>query len=375
MLFLLSVGVTIPLAETAFPFLETLHSASVFSLYGSIVLAVGFIFHKIAGGDKPGKIHVVLSSIVLVTGIIPFLSGPALYEGNTIVWFQSHVIFAVLILFSPYITFEDIYRIFIFVSLFSILTVLAGAGAFSIDDRTGLFTQGRLRGVLGHPNITGMAGAVLILISVSSQKVRIFGAIIGSIVVLGSFSFTSIVALLIALVVSRTRYQKMFQWYLLAGLVVLLTPALLVERRSGFLNPDQFTGRTGIWEWAMAQLSVPLEQRGLGFFRLLQEQGAIPWSHAHNQVIMDLVSGGFLLAATGVLFITSMAFDLNRKHNKFGIMLWLVLVVQALTEIPLFLDYPSGRLLYLVLITALIVGNHNSSIKTSSTKPAARGTH
>jgi O-antigen ligase len=234
----------------------------------------------------------------------------------------------------------------------SLLTVALGPLAFSEDTRSVLFAT-RLTGVLGHPNVTAFMAVCAIVFGLHLGKRISTYLVVAAIVTLATFSLTSFLALISGLVVLKIlRTSRQRGIALKLSLAIMALPMIGVIGLGWSLNPELFTNRTSIWSWLKSYGAPPPFGYGLGFLNQRQAAGEVLWVHAHNQLMMTYFTQGIV----GLLVVVTLLLLLlkNSKFEPLSSSLFVMLCIGCTTEIPLFLDYPSGRWLGCVVILILI---------------------
>lgn len=288
---------------------------------------------------------------LLICGALPFLFKGVL-AGNPLTWFLSNVALAAFYISAKFISLKLIWQIMGALNIASLLTVALGPLAFSEDTRSVLFAS-RLTGILGHPNVTAFMAVCTIVLGLHLGK-RISPYMLSAgLVTLATFSLTSFLALIagvIVLVVLRTQRQRSFA--LTLSLAVMAFPIVGVIGLGLNLSPELFTNRSSIWSWLKSYGSPPTTGFGLGFLNQQQAAGEVVWVHAHNQLMMSYFTQGIVgLIAISALLLFVMK---GMKDDSLSSALFVMLCVECTTEIPLFLDYPSGRWIGTVVVLILI---------------------
>lgn len=298
----------------------------------------------IEGANVP-RAQLSLMLIVAVSGAMPIFVGvtPGAQIGD---WVYAHMTLSALLLVADLVSARTIRSALSFIMVASLLTMFLGSAAFSVDERS-VFEGGRLTGVLGHPNITGVAAALAIVCYIFTAKrfERVLGVALATVVGIGSVSITSIVALAAALLVAFFG-RRLANLIVVLGLAVFMVPLVIVMTSRSGLDLSLLTGRVEIWAWLAATDINSAVGNGLTFFTDLRSSHDIVWFHAHNQALMDFTTQGVPGIILSFLTLAILGFAFARKE-PLRLAAWVILVTHATTEIPLFLDHPSGRLMLL----------------------------
>jgi hypothetical protein len=128
--------------------------------------------------------------------------------------------------------------------------------------------------------------------------------------------------------------------------------------------------RVLIWRWALAWLQARgYAASGDGLFDSMGPLGSneIWWYHAHNQALMDLITGGVvrMLAVQAALLAVGVLAWRTARRDVAPLLLWLALVVFSAVEVPFYLRSLDARSLLLVVFLVLLL---------SAAKPAAAST-
>lgn len=344
-------------ASTILGFLQRSSLQSVATSGSAIIvllLLFGATFLSVVEGERPGRGLAGPLVIVLLSGLLPIVQ--YLLNGHSIEisWLIAHAVLFLFIFLRPAYDLQILFRCLVLVMILSIGTMFLGQAAFSLDERN-VFASGRLTGVLGHPNLSGMAAAIAIVVAIHLGRARSLQMALSLVVLVGSLSLTSMVCLAVGLALIATAPSR--QWrnlVIFGGVAAYLAPATWVFAGMNSLSSDLFTGRVAVWEWVANQPFNRAIGEGLNVFTSHSAIGAIPWVHAHNQFLMDLASGGIVLAALTVSLFVALGKRANVSGNLLALAIWGMLLVQSITEVPLFADYFGGRLI-LTLVAILLI--------------------
>ena len=274
--------------------------------------------------------------------------------GNALGWLSAHILAGLFLLLA-----DRIKPIFVEISIqvlifSSLASSLWGPKAFASDLRSA-YSYGRLVGAMGHPNLTGLVAAVGVIwfIQGASRKpISLAASILLSALCL---SLTSLVCVASGLIYIKVRSSTIRRGLLLTSLAVYLMPLIFVFLYHSAVDESLFTGRTGIWNWLASNIEPSIQGQGIGLFTLLSTTGDVIWAHAHNDLIMILVTTGFLGLALTMLFLLPMFLKIFTLPKKIGFLL-VVFLLFGVTEIPSYLDFPLVRVTLFALLTIPVVG-------------------
>lgn len=293
--------------------------------------------------------------VLTISAIIPFLNAGASFPTDNRNWLITHLALIAIILSTQYFSYRFIAAVLRAGMVASLATLVGGAAALSVDERSLFLLDGRLRGVFGHANMTGLVAVAALLLALGSSRWKRLDLVLSVSVIAAATSLTSLFAAGVGLAVWFVRKPptRLFVW--VVGILSLFVPAAAVQILGSHLDPTLFTGRTAAWQWAMALDVPPFRGLGIGLFEALGSGKLVPWFHTHNQVIMDYVSGGWPLALATVLLLISVGYWAATSSDRRQLVMWSVLVLQCATEVPFVLNYPSGSMLSTAIILLLIV--------------------
>lgn len=321
-----------------------------------LVISVFLAITEGASRDADPVVPVVLLS---VSAVLPFLTPEVVYAIDNRNWLATHVALIAILMSAQFLSFAFIATILRVGMVASLATLVGGATALSADERSLFLLDGRLRGVFGHANMTGLVAVATLLLALGGRKWRKTDLLLSVIVVAAATSLTSLFAAALGLATwfITQRAAKLAVWA--TGMMSLFVPVAVVLTLGPELDPTLFTGRTAAWQWALT-LDVPeWSGLGIGLFAELGSGKLVPWFHTHNQVIMDFVSGGWPLLCTTVLLLASVGLRAVRASDRRQLVMWSILVLQCATEVPLVLNYPSGAMFSTSIILLLATGAVN----------------
>lgn len=293
----------------------------------------------------------LIASVALHAAVIVAFDRP--FDGSPGVVLLAHALVVGFVVAAPQLGERDVFVVLTAMVVLSLLTpFVLGPAAFSVDERS-LLSIGRLTGVFGHPNLTGMAGALVVVLAWRRPGRRL--ALVAAVGCLAlTASLTGLVAAAAGVASLRLGSSTAARRALTAVVVVTLAaPALVAFLAPEWLTAGLFTGRGAVWLW-VAQMDLD-RFRGAGtelFDALRGSWFPIGWYHAHNQVLNDIAVGGVSLLATTALVLGRLR-HLVADRRAFA--LWIVLGVSCLTETPLHLDYPGSRVLLLGAVVVVLL--------------------
>lgn len=295
-------------------------------------------------------------SLLAFSAVLPFLSPQVPYPTDNRDWVITHLCLMALLLSVRFISLDFISTILRIGMAASIWTLAGGANALSIDERSLFFLDGRLRGVFGHPNMTGLIAVAAFLLALGNLRWRRTDLILSLTVIAAAASLTSLVAAVIGLAAWLIRHQAARITVWIVGVISLFVPAVLTVILGSRLDPTLFTGRTAAWQWALSLDSPPLTGMGIGLFEKLGAGKWVQWYHTHNQVIMDYISGGIPLVLATVILLAVVGYRAAIAVDGRQFVTWCVLILQCATEVPLVLSYPSGAMFSTAVLLILAMG-------------------
>ena len=315
-------------------------------------IALSFIENQIFS-----KTARLLAVLVLVAGCLPFVFKPP-FAGNPTNWALTHFAFALSLLVMPRIDRGAYLALLKWLLVASTFSLVFGSAAISVDSRSWLI-GGRLTGVFGHPNVTGMAAIACVVLCIWLKETKTLFFVNACLVVVLSLSLTSLVALSAALLIWLLKSQRAKKLVTVSLAAATLIPIVLTFAIGLHIDESLFTGRAGVW-WILAHFDTPvLSGFGPGFIQSLLDGGDIPWFHAHDEIIMEYVSGGVPMLLTGIAVIFALAIKANRKSDGLAQAVAVAFFVYAITEVPLFLDNTLARLPLAFIMLGTILAQSN----------------
>lgn len=299
-----------------------------------------------------GDLGAVVVLLMLQTAIM--VVGPArAFEGEATSWVLGHLLVVGLALAARRLTVADVYRVLLVTCAASWAMLALGTGALSADVRSLPLLGGRLTGVFAHPNVTGMAAALLVTLSLARGSLRKVGVFVGVATLAASYSLTGIVAAVVGVAVGRylPKHASRVVTTVLAVLTFALPGAVFLGSR--VLPPDLFTGRVTVWAWAGRSGMDLWWGEGTAVFDALRHSVfPVGWFHAHNGIVTDLLVGGVPLAVVGYLLLLRLR---AASRTSTATAVWVVVAACSITEVPLFIDYPGARALTLGLAIVVVL--------------------
>ena len=370
------VSVCLPGFLVSFPQVPSLGPLSeIIFLVGLVFLASSIITAAAEGVSVDKRLWVPVGAL-LISALLPVINQNADFPGDNNGWFAAHVALICVLLSARFFSFRFIAGLLRLGMLASILTLVGGAAALSADERSLFPLVGRLRGVFHHPNMTGLVAVAFLLLSLRRSRWQKIDILLSLLVIASAVSLTSWVAVGLGLCAWYVRGVAARFCTVAIGLLTLFVPAFLVLVMGPSLSPDLFTGRSGAWQWVLSLRIDPLTGEGIGFFRTLGAGKLVEWDHGHNQLIMDYVSGGWPLVLTTVLILGSFGISAATRQDRLPLVMWCILIVQCVTEIPMFFTYPSGLMLSTTIIIVLISGGANDTpIPVQRPVPKSKAAH
>jgi hypothetical protein len=244
---------------------------------------------------------------------------------------------------------------------YSLVSIFFGARAFTTDFRLSfLGLDTRLVGFFGHPNTTALASALFLILSLQlklEKKWIAFNLILLIITFSNTIFFSLLILILISLGIRHFSTRLVFQTMLVIVSIQSAAPFLITQRIEDQNDLSSLSNRSGVWYWTLSQLerndfnAIPYT------FNRNFESSNIFFVHAHNQVLMDLVKGGFSRAFLVLLFtclLILVAFFAAKRFNQPYLPVpILIFVLNQATEVPLYLPKIDSK--SLILIIALVI--------------------
>lgn len=324
-------------------------------VFGLFFLALAVFLAATEGSvrHRATQLPVVALSI---SAVLPFLSPNVVFATDNLSWLLTHIALIAILMCAQFISFDFIASILRAGMIASLVTLVGGASALAADERSLFLLDGRLRGVFGHANVTGLIAVATLLLALGGGKWKKTDLLLSAVVIAAATSLTSLFAAMVGLATwfLTQRFLKLAVWAI--GMISIFIPAAAVFLLGARLDSTLFTGRTAAWQWALS-LEVPeLTGLGIGLFAELGSGKLVPWFHTHNQVIMDFVSGGWPLVSATVLLLASVGLRAVLASDRRQLVMWSILVLQCATEVPLVLNYPSGAMFSTAVILLVAIG-------------------
>ena len=230
--------------------------------------------------------------------------------------------------------------------------------------RFGVFFQfNRFCGLVSHPSLFA-AIAFLYLVSVISVKSKFWKIEFLIIVILLLYANTASVLICLPLLYfmeSRGKFQV--NSLRLLGIAAPMVSIFVLFRTlsqeitiSAIMGSDALNARPVIWDWAFdtwlqsPELGLSSESQNYS----LKYSKTFYWAHAHNQILQDLLTGGFLrLLIVFIIYfkLLQLALLRLREGHPQSIVVYILLISQSTFEIPFTLNTIDFRFLtFLVLL-------------------------
>jgi hypothetical protein len=277
------------------------------------------------------------------------------YPGSSLQWTAAHLIVITIVLGADRITLETARACLRILMIISLVGMLAGISAYSFDERTVLPFPGRLTGALGQPNVTAPAAGILLLLALAKRRFVWLDRCLAVFVLAATFSYGALIALIAGFVVLLSyKARRIGLIALSGGLALILAPYVVVSFMPTLVDPGLFTGRGAIWLWCHEMDYNHWVGLGVHFFNDYRISQHIKWFHAHNQFIMDLITGGWLAAASTIVFVLALGAAALRNRSTWRLAIWVLMVVVSTTEVPFYFDYAGSRP-FLAGVLAIVV--------------------
>lgn len=369
---------------TLFMLLERLSYTFVFSIpkivtlgikYFAVFLLICAATQKIFGKKtKILKFTRPLTSFAFLIGLITFFQnqGQDLFRDSqeSIAW----LIIGLIAFLKDQFSLKFISGFLKFTTAYSACSLTFGPNAFTKDFRLSLFgLDTRLVGFFGHPNMTALFSSVFLLLCLHLKLSKKWFVLNALILVL-TFSNTAVFSLiLLSLAVFITKNASVKLIALSTSSLLLITnyvPFLISSRIQVADDLSFMSNRGAIWSWTVKRLTLNDYKAMPELFSNNFESQNIFFIHAHNQFLMDLVQGGFLKALTVQMFVVFFVYMSFYSAKFFGnpylLVYSLILVLNQLTEIPLYLNKIDSRSLFLSLVIVVILnGAWRSDLRDS----------
>lgn len=235
----------------------------------------------------------------------------------------------------------------------SLIMIAASPVAFTVDSRVLIDSPGRLSGAFGHPNVTATAAGALMILSFGEKRLATLDRLLAGAGLVLSASLTAGIAVAAALCVFRVRSRGKRFAVVAGGLAAFASVAIYSVVLGQRFEPTTATNRGEIWNWSAGAVSQH-DGFGIATFALIREQTSLEWFHAHNQMLMDLVTGGWVLALASIVLVTSLGITAVEVGTRSGLSVWVLLMLSAAAEVPFFYDYPGYRLILLFVLAVAV---------------------
>lgn len=353
-------AVCIPGFGVAFPQMPSTATLSSALFLAGLALLAASVFTSVTEGSNRGKQPWVPVTVLAISAVIPFFNVSVSFPSDNRNWLLTHLALIGILLSVQFFSFEFIASLLRAGMMASLVTLIGGASALSVDERSLFLLDGRLRGVFGHANMTGLVAVAAFLLALGSvRRWKKIDLALSVCIIAAATSLTSLAAAGIGLAAWLVRDPALRVLVFVAGMISLFVPAVLVECMGASLDPTLFTGRSAAWQWALSLDVPPMTGLGPGLFETLGAGKFVPWFHTHNQVIMDYVTGGWPLLCTTILLLASVGRWAVASNDHRQLVMWSVLVLQCATEVPLVFNFPSGSMLSSAIILVLIIRDRN----------------
>lgn len=310
-------------------------------LGGSVLLlgcSLAALILRVCTSKSMGKAETLLGLVLLAQAIFPYLVDvPFPASGQN--WLMGHCLVIGMVSLHPHLRASQYVRALTLVCIASLATFLAfGDSALSVDDRSLPGWDGRLRGVLGHPNVTGLGAAVLLCLS---PRLKSWVTVIAVCTLLATGSLSGMTAAAIGLTCRWVSRKWQLPLIAVAASVSVI-PFLMVRGLWALPASDFVSHRGHIWQWLNG---IPAPGRwgyGIEFFSMLKSQtGDVGWVHAHNEWVMRHTTGGLILVCLGVSLV-AIAVWCALRHPRGPAPLSAMLMAAA-AEVPFTIAYPGPR--------------------------------
>ncbi len=339
-----------------------------------------------------------LNPILLLIAVLPIISilwslDPGLSGKRSV----AHLLTLIFILvIASRVTMEEFFRAFIIVlaatSVISLLLVVASPeiGVSQNGDNIGSW-----RGGLGHKANMGRVCVLGLVVAiffpakddVVMNRLRWITIIILGVIIIGTQSriawISFVVAMMVALVFKamhgKTKNQTIrLIKFLLAGVLVAIPVAVFFEDAIYASGRDlTFSGRTALWESAVAvaQLRHPLSGAGFGafwteassidVFTYLTHWKEMP-SHGHNGYLdawleMGLTGIGTLMTVTLVSFIIIVRRINDPENGDYWFMLLILHIVFVAINIGGTISFKHSEIFWILFLAPVFFRSHGTS--------------
>lgn len=218
------------------------------------------------------------------------------------------------------------------------------------DFLPGLY-DGRVFGIIGHPNGNGLFAGLLVIVSLvqKNTKKRNWGVLVGVFTMLAAASQSAIIALLVALLVAGTAhflinksspYFGAFFFSVIAaiGAGSVIYGRMLSRGFSGFHYEFSVTGRTDVWRALVEADKFIWGLSSAEFVQLVYEAREV--KSAHNLALEIWLRYGVPGLIGILIFLLVMGYYCASIRSQLVVMMATFIVVLSLTEgVLLFLPY------------------------------------
>jgi len=253
--------------------------------------------------------------------------------------------------------------------LFAVLVPHAAFGAGS-SRLAFIGSQTRLSGVVGDANTLSFFALVLIALSLEGRrKLNRLDVLLAIVVlVLTQSRFGAIIAGVIFIIyfVSKRTHRilaTVIPISFVVGFSILIFG--LSQKLSAFNidGSDFWNTRLVIWNWAVTTISSePITGLGLpNYYQAINQSGSF-WVHSHNQILQDILIGGYVRGFLILAFLVVMSYIAQKlAKDRASIFLIATVLMFGQVEVPLFLDSFNYRFLGLFLILIWICSANDNS--------------
>jgi len=242
--------------------------------------------------------------------------------------------------------------------------------------RFGVFFQfNRFCGLVTHPSLFAVI-AFLYLVSIFSLKSKFWKIeclIIVGLLLLANTASVLICVPLLYFMGSREKIQVNSLRFLgiaapIFSIFVLFRTLSQEITISAIMGSDALNARPVIWDWAF---ETWLQSPALGLSNesqnySLEYSKTFYWVHAHNQILQDLLAGGFLrLLIVFIIYFKLLQLALRRlrEGHPQSIVVYILLISQSTFEIPFTLNTIDFRFLTFLVLVLFYFVNFNKHTK------------
>jgi len=330
--------------------------------YAAVLLMVVAAIQKINNKNNPSLPFVKgLVSTSCLIGLLSFFQKSEPNVADNLQAMTSWFYIGLSIFLSDDFSLRFIRSLVKITTTYSTVSLFFGVRAFTTDFRLSFFgLDTRLVGFFGHPNTTALASALFLILSLQLKLEKKWIVLNLTVLVL-TFSNTVFISLLILILISVVIRHFSTRIVLLTIFVIVslqsAAPFLITQRIEDQNDLSSLSNRSGVWYWTLSQLErndfnpIPFT------FNRNFEASNIFFVHAHNQMLMDLVKGGFsraFLVLVFTSFLILVALLATRHFNQPYLLLPVLLfVLNQATEVPLYIPKIDSK--SLILIVAVVV--------------------